>query len=1706
MAHRAAQIGGRPDSKRAPKASCTVADRLANRLAALHCNETDLLPGGKLRCPQCSRPRQCSECGSSMIIVMGTGEAGTVPYCASCCVAKGWIVGDIPESLVVFESCAKHTAAPNKVASTPRAVGASAARDGWMANYQADITTRLSKDKLASVRAAGWPFNVTESDEAVNPHCVMAAARAWAEAAMWRHVRSYVGRTSGASRKFLAVGVSPRQVASAVPTWIDYQPIGPNMPGCDGVTPHDVVRDSGHMWAVSASGDDYWNRLRRTLPTTVRGDFVCFYNTIYYVPNDVAKLLNAAVSRGVCVVATYMVLPRDNAHGTARAAMTYPLWPADKGPHMVEAVAVREGRSIDVLVAGNAGSYAHGSVPNHVVVGCEYAGMGWGKWSVKTVDDIGWPQNAVWCATGFGRLWVPYTVDITSDQGERQRTNAAALVKNTFFSTKPVPLELKPVALTDGDCQAAAAALCDALDTRPGVGNLVAEKLARSRVRYVSMLADTSVGWAVWAVLTGLLLGLTGLPYIPVGSSRFWSQAALSAAVAGSVWAWEGDYFVTGYSLLALLASTVPWGRAGRDARVGWLPGALAWAVIIVGLAVRFSSTGWAKYEVTETRWRTTKYLGSLQNLVYSTMNQVLAYFDLETMPVASLCDGLSECLCSVHEHYQMCSGVRWITPAEYVWLGIPKVWWPARTLKLFFITRSAHMLVALSAVAPGCAMSIAGFLPTAWPGGWFWCVVAVVGDVLSYRFVRFGPAVWVASRAVTVMLFSAFWFVTPPAEYTEAVVSGQPWPWFYAYCFPLLFCAYLLVPEMKPRVVMPSACAPAVIPGIDEGEYKATVGDSRRWIRVLRTQEQRLAMRKDKCLKSTLTVMLRSDGHLPPYFTYTNGVASALRSRYLCEAPAETTDALYRFTEFFDLISQDVVMTAEDCLDYLEEREGQFTGDKRERYQIVRQYLANQEYFGGTCDVASMRLKNGGFGAYMKGFTKTEASAHKVLGAVDDFLRDTVLQTETTWLGALSKLKPRMICFPDVVSQFDLRKLGLLFVQHGYIKKLLQSLWSFGLVPSPACDLASFQESVDEKMILLTPTADMESAFVDEVTAEFCALGHNPETVYRPHFLGSTFCSKLIMPCYRNGQPAWCFTIPFPRLVSRALVVGEVHGDTAAAILQDKIDNLMGICQGSAYQTRFLRICANFLDRLTQNRRREIVSDYERFYCSAGVYQPHPLETEFWAQLYGREALALSEELDEFERIMGAADVTLAYDDVYGVKTRLHPINIGRTCPLLSRWLMPGYSVDEAPDPRVLLSSVARAATASHPQACDLMLRVHRREPVFGGVKVTVKTRHQQRVGLAKNMEVARLLAEVDSLFLVVIGAGRDEVCEAALDGKRGVFCDFYDDLEFARLPAWWDDGGRAHARYAPGLHASAADPGEYVRLHPEDLTYYLHQLAEWQHPDHRYLAVFWCDANVPVDGELGLPWARVVELAAAFRDSRVLYCVKMQSSITWNHSCDWDITTTGGDYPFLFSSVYARPAGDSNPGVEVYAVGEDVPDLVESSDSQSMAVRAFALAVDCGLVDVIIDDTVSDARTDLEALASRMGLARLNQYYVLENDAAACDGSHQRGNAMLQRRLIEAMAELFPQLATDEVYGIVFGPVWAQGVVGHVASLAEKSSALYSGLPSTTLVNTLRFAFILASAMSRVTGRPLETVLRGSYLVGCVAGDDSLAIGRRV
>lgn len=220
--------------------------------------------------------------------------------------------------------------------------------------------------------------------------------------------------------------------------------------------------------------------------------------------------------------------------------------------------------------------------------------------------------------------------------------------------------------------------------------------------------------------------------------------------------------------------------------------------------------------------------------------------------------------------------------------------------------------------------------------------------------------------------------------------------------------------------------------------------------------------------------------------------------------------------------------------------------------------------------------------------------------------------------------------------------------------------------------------------------------------------------------------------------------------------------------------------------------------------------------------------------------------------------------------------------------------------------------------------------------------------------------------------------------------------------------------------------------------------------------------------------------------------------------------VTSVGHARTLISTHVQAEFGGD------IYVLAQEVPYLAEphTRDDGVFTLRtAFGIVRErlppfetiCPLssewqgaaATLIRRDPVSHFQ-EIEEVLTAFGANAWLGHRAIEIDAAACDGSHGPALANLQRELFRLVQHFLPALDEATFQRVVTTPLQ---VLGGEARLANNSSsALFSGMPWTTLSNTLRFVYI-ARVASRLAG--IETAGTSRYLA-LNTGDDSLFVTR--
>lgn len=902
------------------------------------------------------------------------------------------------------------------------------------------------------------------------------------------------------------------------------------------------------------------------------------------------------------------------------------------------------------------------------------------------------------------------------------------------------------------------------------------------------------------------------------------------------------------------------------------------------------------------------------------------------------------------------------------------------------------------------------------------------------------------------------------------------------------------------------SAAIPAFLCGIKEGIYEHTSHHMERSVTIARDVVAAISRGKKGFVNAAGYAILVAANNIAPYITYKTSSGPALIARGFVDGPDETDESVADSEREMQGLEDRLELSREDAVAFVEEHARKFTGAKCLQYQSVAEFLRSGVQPSGvwsyyvyvkslTATILSMRM-----------FTKTEITACRGPGELgpNELTGDyTANALEEAVCRANGKPKPRMVCFPGYHNNAAITVLAPIVATHYIIKQMLNDMWRRNVCLNPAMDLSAFADQFMMKLRALYRLPVRHREFTAMALRRYRDLGHNDELMERPHVLGSSFCSKVVFPCRlsSDGQPTVAFVIPLHRLFPRMLTIVTVTPEDAPNVMAAKLDCLSDIMESSAFGTRLLQAAYGYLDRLGAiSRDNRHFNDYTNAYNVAGSRKPPVLEVEreFWRLAYGADFATFEEECGRLERLLADAPVTPVRDRVYGITTRLQPIELSREhFPLFNKWLMPGATQVEREVVEYRVRKVANGALAGDAASVQEVLDIANNR---GFVRIADRAGRER--GLLKNDEVARSLGPACSNreVAIMVGAGRSGVVDIVRQTRSVIAIEVgqaYDDL---KLDAHSDNCAIDFDTQARSFHG--------IKCRPEEWSAVLTQLRS----EDVERVVLWSDAPI---ASAACPGVELEELNRYLSDLieanfSVTATIKISQSHPW--SC---VRYTGTDPDEVDIDEVFRPVGARAGSAECYVrfeVSEAHSGLAfePCADPETLAVKVIAsnllqhADVYQGITRMVLldGDAIVGDRNEYERLADAAGLTDLNQYRVFEADAASCDGRQGRRNALIQRRLLRIAGEVFPELDVKSALAAVFGPVSGDdGSHGRVASLEEDEAMLYSGLPWTTFVNGKTFTQAIQGAVSEaVPSATQDEALK--YVATCSTGDDLASI----
>lgn len=977
-----------------------------------------------------------------------------------------------------------------------------------------------------------------------------------------------------------------------------------------------------------------------------------------------------------------------------------------------------------------------------------------------------------------------------------------------------------------------------------------------------------------------------------------------------------------------------------------------------------------------------------------------------------------------------------------------------------------------------------------------------------------------------------------------------------------LLLTLLCFVPKVVILVQRPTSLMPRYQPRAQGGKFEYRTGHHDR---VITTTAVNAGLQTNANGNPVIggNAMLRADnGHsvpFPPMFIYgQNSTGLALVKRTLVDAPVPDLDTSVEFRDFAAPLIQhaqtEMVVGAGaqgNVVEFLKEHATKFSGDKRSNYAAASDFLEHVETPALTDGNLTFWTKwlNG---TTMTAFTKLELSSFKAIPGFN------IAATCGTWGAScmmavwsiLDKLpfKPRAVCFPKFTSRDQIATFAGLAAAHPFIKKALKFLWDKSIVPSPAVPLDVLADDVESRLPHL-PTLPVDyGTLTQEMMDTYRKLGHNPEKSPNTHVLGSTFCSKMLMLARStvSHENVLCFTIPFDRLVARATGLAGNHGNQSVNVMLMKVQALMELCQGSLLALNFLRPILELVKRCENKAKRPYKPPVDDFSHSmnADSYEPIGKEWEvpFWSAVLGVDGMQLFDEVDRFGIWLSTQDTTPSIDPAFGVSESLPLIVVpASNFPLLHAMLQPGGfkrpDTEEESELDVLLDAVKQSHKGEIPTRLaslyaawadatggevdcataepDPEVLAYELNELIAQAILSVPANqrdlaHVFILGSAMHLEAADALARDERLeaYVYALGKAASEAIRTAVGGEAGLDgAQWYynaDGVKGATRLIDTDDE-QIWMDYLKTLCDDELVLFVDLRNGALSSTQRLTAVSLNHDGCSAIIRAVWAGAEMMVCGDAEVRDVVSIEDVDTLQVGKPALVVP---SATQSHQ--------SRKKPSTFAFLY-------NPNAHHVVALQVVPRwntkylvwsrVIADAERQRSEFRLSTAPKDVqarytNRVSIVIVEHESNRRQALCDLATTAGRSDLNGLYAIEIDAASCDGSHQDDNFWLQRQWVDLACDAFPWLDRNAILRVLDEPLTVDGEGATRAWLADvkaKLAVLYSGLPWTTIDNGLRFVFVSARALARVTKTASAVeVLRSNLGVCLSTGDDLLLLVR--
>lgn len=1402
-----------PEAKTEPAAKQTSAQRLVGkaRHAGLLNGQAPTPAMLIARCPGCNDLR-CGECSAHFPVACGDRDGK--PLCATCAEKAGFVAVSERPGWYSEHRCAKHTTPttgvhapgykkpsefmpPSWRVPVPEQVKPD---HSWIGAFQhASTTLARSASITAAAGACFGEIGLKEGNQC-NPHAVMAALRATREAQIWERVSSeWVSGVYATSpkRSLILVGAGPRQNVALVPQHlVNLVDIGANGALSDGITGQDVSRMSAGPWSWSGNCTAYWERVASEVGKAPPGSIVIFYNTAYYMPEFVKSILDTAVQRGVRVGATVMLPPSEFEHPNLKPAVFLPAYRSTAAPQLYEGVILRDGETMRVIMDGNSEDYCHPVPdPRWVPLRTE-GGMAAAMWSPKNRAVATTPVNGMWFTTASGALWMPWRTDLVSATSTKTVEGCIGAFRAYYASARGLANALVPPALLTLTSQVAGEAAAARLQPKPSLVHDLWEWWHTGATDRYFATCMTRIGLVnAGNFFLGFLLGWLcafAPPPADVGTARAYAFGGLLGCLLRP----RFDLFVPCCFLTVLCFTWGGWPVGYSRLRRTQACTVCSHALVVIALCAGLTDLANAVTPaVTETRYIPVVYgaadvFDAFKDRVRRAVEMTGSDGSWFAVSAVDHCAELSSC--TVVNRVQLTPTASILVVRGFRRSSLYEMFELPRAYPEWFVwyVTAWRVLATPSVLAICCLLSPISGVLYCLPG--WWCLLSVPAIKLR-KHVTWPCRVLLAFAipfALTVAPASTVLITRADGTSSYGVIAGMA---ALVYVFGLF-----VYRESTPRLKGRTAAFPVVVAGVPAGRFEQLIGRTKRVLTIAEEVETALAQSGDKLKLGGFAVL--SGGPIPPFHVFAMSTGAALRVRYFSSGcPEENDHAARGFRAFMrHYLERAAAPDPSAVVEFLGEHARKFSGAKREQYRLIADFIAGRDFVATVNTSTGRALKYGDTDAWMQGFTKRELTALKAIPeerlaylALEMLASMGADEHKAAYVAALGALKPRMITFPSYVDQEGLKCLALIFASHFFVKAMSKDVYTEGCTPDTCCDLDQMMVNMIDKMSSLEVSEVSIEQLRLQTTKWYSALGMCPSAEAGKRVYDTSFCSKELIWCLRQGQPSMTWTIPFPRLVARALAVEGCLATDAPAVMNAKLDCLRLLCQGSAWQTEFLKVCQRFVARITDRRLTRPESDYERWTMAANSVEPHPSEARYWQLKFGAASAGIMDEINSLDALLAGTPCRETDDETIGVTTVLPRVVLDpATFPLFSEWCKPGFSVEEETsmlDTIMALSSSDGQAPVNVKDR-ELLLSIMRgrttdAEPV---TLVSGWLDYAGR-GVDKNLIVCHEVARIPADIHIVIGSGRPQMAAYYASECCGspVFCDFLSEHSFDAMTA---------------------------------------------------------------------------------------------------------------------------------------------------------------------------------------------------------------------------------------------------------------------------------------------------------------------------------